>query len=40
VADGGYPEVWGNEKPDASFGVTSPIFVDRFTASLGNGSRR
>src|SRR6266852_7051643 len=26
VADGSYPGVWSNEGPDASFGVTSPMF--------------
>jgi hypothetical protein len=29
VADGTYPGVWANEGPDSSFGVTSPIFIDR-----------
>jgi len=29
VADGTYPGVWNNEAQDASFGVTSPIFLDR-----------
>jgi hypothetical protein len=31
VADGGYPEVWQNDTVDASFGVTSPIYVDELT---------
>src|SRR5579871_4687350 len=30
VADGTYPGVWSNEGPDPSFGVTSPIFLDRY----------
>ncbi|HLY08458.1 MAG TPA: hypothetical protein VKW04_04030 [Planctomycetota bacterium] len=29
VADGTYPGVWSNEGPDGSFGVTSPMFIDR-----------
>jgi hypothetical protein len=29
VADGSYPGVWSNEGPDTSFGVTSPMFIDR-----------
>jgi hypothetical protein len=29
--DGSYPGVWANEAPDASFGVTSPIFLDQLT---------
>jgi len=29
VADGSYPGVWSNEGPDSSFGVTSPMFIDR-----------
>jgi hypothetical protein len=33
IADGSYPGVWANEGPDASFGVTSPIFIDRFSVS-------
>ncbi len=36
VANGSYPGVWANETPDPSFGVTSPIFLDRYTiASAG-----
>ena len=31
AADGSYPGVWANEVPDASFGVTSPIFLDQMT---------
>ncbi len=33
VADGGIPEVWQNETPDASFGVTSPILLDQLSPS-------
>ncbi len=29
--NGSYPGVWANEGPDASFGVTSPIFLDQLT---------
>jgi hypothetical protein len=36
VADGGYPEVFENETPDASFGVTSPIFIDQVNPSNGS----
>jgi hypothetical protein len=28
VADGTYPNVFNNENPDASFGVTAPIYLD------------
>jgi hypothetical protein len=35
VADGGFPEVFNNETPDGSFGVTSPIFIDRMTRAGG-----
>jgi hypothetical protein len=31
VADGGYPEVFNNESVDASFGVSSPIYLDRLS---------
>jgi hypothetical protein len=31
AVDGSYPGVWANETPDASFGVTSPIFLDQMT---------
>src|SRR5438132_1551319 len=33
VADGGYPEVFNNESVDPSFGVSSPILLDRLTLS-------
>ena len=29
VADGTYPYVFNNDTPDASFGITSPIFLDQ-----------
>ena len=32
VADGGYPEVFNNESVDPSFGVSSPILLDRLDA--------
>ncbi len=35
VADGGYPEVFENETPDPSFGVTSPIYLDQINTSTG-----
>ncbi len=35
VADGSFPNVFNNETPDASFGVTSPIFIDRMTITGG-----
>jgi hypothetical protein len=31
VADGSFPNVFKNEVPDSSFGLTSPIFLDQFT---------
>jgi len=31
VADGSYPYVFNNDASDASFGVTSPIFLDQIT---------
>ncbi|EDY16199.1 protein of unknown function DUF1555 [Chthoniobacter flavus Ellin428] len=31
VADGSFPNVFNNETPDASFGITSPIFIDQLT---------
>jgi hypothetical protein len=31
VADGSFPNVFNNETPDGSFGITSPIFIDRRT---------
>jgi phosphodiesterase/alkaline phosphatase D-like protein len=39
TVNGAYPNVWQNEAQDASFGVTSPIFLDQLTtngASVGN----
>jgi hypothetical protein len=33
VVDGAYPYVWGNEAPDASFGVTAPVMLDQYTTS-------
>jgi uncharacterized cupredoxin-like copper-binding protein len=33
VVDGSYPYVWGNEAPDASFGVTAPVMLDQYTTS-------
>ena len=33
TADGAYPEVFNNDLADASFGVTSPIFLDQLTPS-------
>jgi phosphodiesterase/alkaline phosphatase D-like protein len=33
VANGSYPNVFQNAKPDGSFGVTSPIFLDQLTTS-------
>lgn len=35
VADGGFPEVFSNEKPDASFGVTSPLFLNQYNVGTG-----
>ncbi len=35
MADGSFPNVFNNETPDASFGVTSPIFIDRMTITGG-----
>jgi hypothetical protein len=31
VADGSYPFVWNNDTADASFGITSKIFLDQIT---------
>lgn len=31
TADGTFPTVFNNDKPDGSFGVTSPIFLDNLT---------
>src|SRR5579885_2830596 len=33
VADGSYPNVWQNEGPDPSFGITSPIYLDQVSTS-------
>ena len=33
VANGTFPNVFNNETPDASFGITSPILVDTFTTT-------
>jgi hypothetical protein len=33
IADGSFPNVFTNESKDASFGVTSPIYLDQFTTS-------
>jgi hypothetical protein len=33
TADGSYPTVFNNDTSDASFGVTSPIFLDSITAN-------
>ncbi len=33
IANGSYPNVWQNEGPDPSFGVTSPIFIDHISSS-------
>lgn len=33
IADGSFPNVFKNETADASFGVTSPIFIDQWTTS-------
>ncbi|HZP58926.1 MAG TPA: hypothetical protein VFB27_01285 [Opitutaceae bacterium] len=33
VADGSYPNVWQNEGPDPSFGMTSPIYLDQLSTS-------
>ena len=33
VADGTFPNVFKNEGPDASFGVTAPIYLDQMTTS-------
>ncbi|CAM4040047.1 PEP-CTERM sorting domain-containing protein [Roseateles saccharophilus] len=36
IADGSFPNVFKNEVPDPSFGVTSPIFIDQYSTT---GSR-
>lgn len=33
IADGSYPSVWNNDTVDASFGITSPVFLDQLTPS-------
>jgi hypothetical protein len=33
VSDGTYPQVWNNDLADASFGITSPVFLDQITPS-------
>ncbi len=33
IADGSYPTVFNNAKADASFGITSPIFLDQITTT-------
>jgi hypothetical protein len=33
VANGSYPQVFNNDKPDGSFGITSPIFLDQMADS-------
>jgi hypothetical protein len=33
IADGSYPFVWNNDSADASFGITSPVFLDQVTPS-------
>ena len=35
VADGSFSNVFNNETPDGSFGVTSPIYIDRMTITGG-----
>jgi len=47
-SDGAYPQVWNNDLADASFGITSPTFLDQITPSgrlvstvqIPDGSRR
>jgi len=39
VADGTYPHVFDNAKPDPSFGVTSPIYLDQY-AVVGTTATR
>jgi hypothetical protein len=47
-SDGAYPQVWNNDLADASFGTTSPAFLDQLTPSgrlvstlqVPDGSRR
>lgn len=33
TTNGSYPGVWGNESPDAAFGVTAPVYIDQITKS-------
>ena len=33
IANGTYPNVFNNDAPDSSFGITAPIFLDQFTVS-------
>ena len=33
TSDGTYPQVWNNDLADASFGITSPVFLDQITPS-------
>ncbi|MBV9658978.1 MAG: hypothetical protein JO295_12790 [Verrucomicrobia bacterium] len=35
VADGSYPNVFRNETPDPSFGVTAPLFLDQLDPTTG-----
>ncbi len=35
IADGSFPNVFKNESPDPSFGVSSPIFLDQLTQKGG-----
>ncbi len=35
TVSGAYPQVWGNEAPDASFGVTAPIYLDVVNKGTG-----
>ena len=35
TANGSFPSVFNNETPDGSFGVTSPVFIDRMTRTGG-----
>ncbi|HEX7690558.1 MAG TPA: PEP-CTERM sorting domain-containing protein [Burkholderiaceae bacterium] len=33
IADGSFPNVFKNESPDPSFGITAPVFLDQLTQS-------
>ena len=33
ISDGTYPYVWNNDQADASFGITSKIFLDQMTTA-------